>query len=155
MSLHYIDLIQAVVLALRGDAGLVGNESTPALVQGVYAEQAPQTIRLTPESKPYIVVSLVSAVQADTLQQNVSEYVVQVSVFDHRAKSPADCRAALSRVYGDWTPSTGGTHGLQRRAVTMQTDDVATVAMRRAERQSHEQDAWHFLDEYRVFVTQG
>lgn len=152
-------LTTAIVKRLRDDHGAGGLFAPSAeLITGLYVNRNP----LNPgASFPYLQLNVAGASNVDAMRTGVREITFRVNAFlrsgpVYEEATDAKGWAILNRVKGDWeaqAAGTGPTYGLDRWQPTLTGDWTADICEQIDSITQHEDDALHFVDTYRVFLS--
>ena len=139
-----------------GAGGLFAG-ATP-LVTEIYENNTP-----TGAQMPYIVYDLEYSIQMDGFRTALYLVQVRFGVFvkkDEIVSTEATTRASqiIRRIRGNWQDQsygTGPTYGFDRHILTLDGDWTAGMMQHIDSRALHEETALHYVETYRVHVSQA
>lgn len=124
------------------------------------ADEVPPTLPIdTPSASgwPHVTIEVgVDSEQRDAFNADAVLERFRVHVWDHRRNGAgvSRCGTIIDRIFGDATlnASRVPTYGLHRHTLVLASGTwTGGVVMRGGSGNAHEEDIWHFIEEYTVF----
>lgn len=157
MDLAAFNLALKTRAAADTGAGGLFNVATP-LIQGWFPNRAAQTTAF-----PYVVTNIAAWDAQNAFSRDVSQLIVRISVY-HEKEGTDDpttmltCSNVLKRIYGNWSssaPATAPTYGFHRHPLVIASGNWASTMMEcTGALEAHEESYWHFIQEYRLWLSQ-
>lgn len=146
------DMLRDRALADSSAGGLFHASSTFKLT-GWYTGVGPRDAAF-----PYVVQNIASNTGENTFGGDVRLIVVRFSVMTLVKNGLDTPSAILRRIYGDYTNVSGAmTHGFHRWTPTMTSSYgwSADTLQQTQPTESHDEDVFHFIDEYKFYVRRN